>query len=317
MKKALSALALILFSFIYAQELGKDVSLSKNWITAINLNDNELRLSNGSITNNLNKSTRRLSLDYYLSQTPLDASNPEITGFFMVSKNPIKAIGRNSSISGISLQNKMKQTPEDGIYYQILVLTETNGNIKDIVQLRNQVTIANGSLQSDNATPKDNTAVVEGNSAKETSERASQTDMSGVTDMSQPTKLTIRPDNSISLEKEWKIEIDFKNFMVNIIGGDIANNKLEDANGIILDVYLTKDDQTTFTSNFEGIHISKAPLQQTLGKAKRMTGAKIKTNLRAVPPSGTYYLLLTISEADASGNQVVLNSRTFQNPITF
>lgn len=317
MKKALSALALILFSIIYAQELGKEVSLSKNWITVINLNDNELRLSNGSITNNLNKSTRKLSLDYYLSKTPFDASNPEIMGFFMVSKNPISSINRNASISGISLKNKMKQTPEDGLYYQILVLTEINGDVKDIVQLRNQITIEDGSLQSSKEAPKDNTVITDNTQTTETSERVSQTDMSGVTDITKPTKLTIRPDNSISLEKEWKIEIDFKNFMVNILGGDIANNKLEDAKGIILDVFLTKDDQTTFTSNFEGIHISKAPLQQTLVKAKRMTGAKIKTNLRAIPPSGTYYLLLTISEMDKDGNQVVINSRTFQNPITF
>lgn len=314
MKKALSALALILFSFIYAQDLGKEISVSKNWITVINLDGNELRLSNGSISNHQNKSTRKLSLDFYLSKNPYDNANPDDLGV-LVAKNPINSLNRNSSISGISLVNSIKQIPEDGVYYQILVLNEGNGNVRDIAQLRSQIVIENGKL-SPKKDDKNTDVSVADNSTTEP-KRTPQADMSGVTDITTPTKLTIRPDNSISLEKEWKIEIDFKEFMVNIIGGDIANNKMEDANGVILDVFLTKDNQTTFTSNFEGIHISKAPLQQTLAKAKRMTGAKIKTNLRAIPPSGTYYLLLTISETDKDGNQVVINSRTFQNPITF
>ncbi|SMC60018.1 hypothetical protein [Moheibacter sediminis] len=307
MKKALSALALILLSFINAQELGKEVSVSKNWMSVVNLDGNELRLSNGSVSNHLNKSTKKLSLDFYLSQNPYDVSNPDSYGI-LIAKNPVNSLNRNASISGISLQNRIKQVPEDGIYYQILVLTDVNGGVKDLTQLRSQIIIKNGKLQ-----PKkevDNTEI------NKTPNNTSRTDMSGVTDLSKPTKLTIKSDNSISLENEWKIEIDFKNFMVKIIGGDMANNKSENTGKIVLDVFLTKDNQTVFSSNFEGIQIAMVPLDP-IENAKKLIGASIKTNLRAIPPSGTYYLLLTVSELDDSGNQIVVNSKTFKNPITF
>lgn len=308
MKKALSAVALILLSFINAQELGKEISVSKNWISVINLDGNELKLSNGSISNQLNKSTRKLSLDFYLSENPYDASNPDSFGI-LIAKNPINSLNRNATISGISLQNKIKQVPNDGTYYQILVLTEVNGNVKDITQLRSQILIKNGKLQFKIESEK---SEINNNKTPNTS----KTDMSGVTDINKPTKLSVKMDNNITLQNEWKIEIDFKNFMVKIIGGDIANNTSKNTGNIVLDVFLTKDNQTEFTGNFQGIHIAKAPLD-SIENSKKLLGASIKTNLRAVPPSGTYYLLLTVSKLDASGNQTVVNSKTFKNPITF
>lgn len=307
MKKALSAVALILISFIYAQELGKEVSISKNWISVVNLEGNELKLSNGSITNHSGKSTKKFSLDFYLSRNPYDPSNPDLPGA-LIAKNPIKSLRKNSSISGISLQNKVKQIPQDGTYYQILVLSEVNGEIKDIVQLHNQIVVERGKMKP--------TKEVEETAQIINKNKKSETNMAGVTDITKPAKLTIREDKSITLEKEWKIEIDFKNFITKIIGGDIANNRSEKTSKIILDVYLTKDEQTKFSSNFQGLHIATAPMDPVEG-SKRLTGVSAKTNLRVIPPQGTYYLLLTISEIDKSGNPVVISSRTFKNPITF
>lgn len=312
MKKALSALALILFSFIYAQELGKELSVSKNWISVVNLDGNELKLSNGSITNNQNRSSRNLTLDFYLSQNPYDASNPDLLGI-LIAKNPVNSIRRNASISGISLQNKITQIPQDGTYYQILVLSEVNGDIKDITQLRSQIIVEKGKLKPKkeevNKTIQETKQIVY-------PDKKTETNFSGVTDITKPTKLIIRDDRSITLESEWKIEIDFKNFMTKIIGGDIANNKSSKTGKIILDVYLTKDQQTKFTENFQGLHIAKAPLDPIEG-SKRLRGASIKTNLRAIPPQGTHYLLLTVSEINKSGESVVISSKTFKNPITF
>lgn len=304
MKKALSIIMFTLFSIIYAQELGKEVSVTKNWISVIDTYNNELKLSNGSISNRTNKATKDLSLDFYLSENPVDFSNLGVYGT-LITKNPINSINRNSSISGITLQNTIKKLPADGTYYQILVLTEKNGDIKDIVQLSSKVFIENGKL----ITKNEKIAPVE------KTNNPSRTDMSGVTDITKPIKLKVVTDNKIILDKEWKINIDYKEFMVQLTGGKIRNNSSEKTNNLIIDVYLVKNNMSSINANFDGIHIGKIPLESMEGK-ETISKAVLKTNLRAIPPQGTYYIMLTVSETDNAGNAVVRSTKLFKNAIT-
>ncbi len=301
MKKALSAFVFVLFSLIHAQELGKEVSISKNWITSIN--NNNLSLSNGRIINHTDKSTNRLNLDYYLSSTKYNSSEPGINGI-LLAQSPINPINKNASISGVSIQNKIDILPQDGTYYQILSLSEYNGSIKDIVGLPRQIVIENGNLQF----KKDDDIF-----SRQSIKQINQT--MALTDLEKPIKLNVKSDNSILLEKEWKINIDYKEFMVMLIGGDIVNNTSENSNKLILDVYLAKENLYELKSNFEGVHIAKAPIDG-VANSKRLSNASIKTNLRAIPPQGTYYLLLTLSELDESGNPIIKDTKSFKNAIT-
>src|SRR5690606_21199433 len=185
--------------------------------------------------------TKSLSLDLYFSESALDPENLKLEGV-LVAKNPINSIKRNSSLSGISLQNSIKNNIPNGAYYQILALTDRDGNLLDLLQLRGGIRVQEGEIQA--YTPP--------------VEKKSSADMSGVTDLNKPVKLAVSNDNSITLEKNWNLDIDYKNFMINLTGGDIANNKTEQTGNIILDVFLTKDNQTSLTSNFDGMQIATA-----------------------------------------------------------
>lgn len=314
MKKALSAVALILFTLISAQELKtisfnvdninkSQIKISKNWTSAIQ--NKTLTISNGSVTNQTTSSSGRLKIEYYLSPGVLDLSSQKFEGF-LIADTPLRSIDRNTSSVGVIIKNTVNNLPPEGSYNPVLVLTNNSGNILDIIQLNGSIIIENGVISKEKIDQPSETKI---------DEKESKADKSGITDLNTPIKLNVNLDNSISLEKEWKINIDFKNFMVDLKGGDIANNTTQDSKNLIIDVYLSKGEAATLTSNFEGIHIAKAPLNPIL-KSKRAVGASIKTNLRAIPPQGTYHIIMTLSEVDDSGKAVVKNTKSFQNAVT-
>lgn len=310
MKNALFVIGLFCIPFLtFAQEtktisfeqadLAKsDFKISKNWTSTIQ--DKSLTISNGNISNKSNGNSGKLKLEYYLFNSPLNFSSNSINGF-LIAETPIRSINRNASSVGVIIKNTVRDLPPQGIYYPVLALSNSNGQILDLIQLSDLIVIENESMaKKQTEIPK--------------KENESKTDMSAVTDLNKPIKLNVDLDNSISLEKEWKINIDFKNFMINLNGGDIANNTATDSKKLILDVYLSKG-EPAFTSDFQGIHIAKAPLNP-IKKSKRTVGTSIKTNLRAIPPQGTYHIIMTLSEVDDSGKAIVKNTKSFQNAVT-
>src|SRR5690606_19429677 len=135
-------------------------------------------------------------------------------------KNPLKPIKGNNSISGISISNSMVNLPADGTYYQILILTDQSGTIKDAHNLNKQIVIESGKINFKEEEKKE--ALPQTVKSLDDVREINKTD--ALTDLNKPIKINALLDESLTLEKEWKINIDFANFMVNLTGGDIANN---------------------------------------------------------------------------------------------
>lgn len=283
-------------SFTFDKNNKSEFKISTNWNSSIQ--NKSLTISNGSISNKSNGNSGRLKLEYYLFASPLDNSTYNFEGF-LIAETPIRSIDKNASSVGIIIKNSVQNLPPDGAYYPVLSLTNSNGKVLDLIQLNDIIIIENENMAKKVIKAEDKKA-----------------DMSGLTDLNKPIKLNVNLDSSISLENEWKINIDFKNFMVDLKGGDIANNTTKDTKNLVVDVYLSKGEAATLTSNFEGIHIAKAPLENPIEKSKKATGVTIKTNLRAIPPQGTYHIIMTLSEVDDSGKAVVKNTKSFQNAVT-
>src|SRR5690606_25601835 len=110
-----------------------------------------------------------------------------------------------------------------------------------------------------------------------------ETNFEGVTDPNKPIELVVQNDNSLVLDGEWKVEIDFKNFMVSILGGNIINNTANDVKKFKIDVYLTNEKISSISQNFDGLQIASVPFEQVIPGNSKAIDTSIKTNLRAIP----------------------------------
>lgn len=129
-------------------------------------------------------------------------------------------------------------------------------------------------------------------------------------------KITMNEDNSVILGKDWKIDIDFKNFKVNLTGGEISNLRPKEVKNTKIDVFLTKENQDIITKDFSGLRIASANLERSLEGHTKMIDTNVTTDLLQIPPQGTYYILLTLSIIDDEGNWSVKNKRAFTETIT-
>lgn len=325
MKKALFVIGLFLSVFVTAQELRTvsfdrdqlnktEIKLSATWNSDIV--NKSLSIYNGNISNRSNGSTGGLRLEYYLAPGKVNLSENQLTGYF-IAQTPINNINRNTSAIGVSIRNTVTNLPPDGNYYPVLVLTNSNGRILDIFQMDGIIEIRNNSMHQSNivqAEPIEDKIESVPVPVK-TEEKRTATNMSAVTDINKPVKLNVRIDKNIVFEKDWKLEIDYKEFMVSLAGGDIANNTNANTGKLIVDVYFTKDRQADFSSNFNGILVASAPVDPVGGQMK-LSSVSIRTNLRAVPPQGVYYMVMTLSEVEDSGKTVLKSFRPFKNPVT-
>ena len=308
MKKQLFAIAFVsmLANFLFAQEL-KSVNystnemneskmmLSENWSTQIQ--DNEVLIYNGNIKNGSNSTIKNLNIELYLSPKDAKKTAGVINGYALTSV-PFKSIAKNSSLVGVNIKSEVKEIPPSGIYEPILVLTDKNGKVLSFQKVKNSIESKGGNLAIYNVpvTP-------EGTTAKKP-------------DLYPTVKMDIKEDNSVALEKEWQVEVDFKNFLVKVIGGDISNKTNQDLNNLVLDVFLTKENQTKIDSNFDAVHIASAELEK-IEKYKKFVDTTVTTNLTRIPENGTYHILLTLSVKDDKGNPVVRTKRAFLDTISF
>ena len=306
MKKLLitTSLVIVLGGTSLAQELktvtlnsskiaSSPIALSDNWVTQIK--DNSVLIYNGRIDNNSSNDVKDLKLAMYLIGESSNYSKGEIEGY-LVSSVPLKKIEQNSNLVGVNIKSAVKNLPPDGKYKSVLVLTDKRGDVVTYKETKGLVEAKNGEIAlyrepvEIKSMPKPN--------------------------LEPRVEIDLKEDNAIALEKDWKIDIDFKNFMVNVIGGDISNNTGENFDNIVLDVYLTKENQAKITKSFDGLLIASADLNK-IEANKKMVDTSVKTNMKAIPQSGTYHILVTVSSKDGNGNAVVRNKRAFYNTITF
>lgn len=272
------------------------LTLSENWRALIE--NNSVMIYNGNIKNESSDNAKNLNVELYLTPKDSEQTAGTIQGYHLT-KVPFKTVAKNSSLAGVNIKSEIKQIPPAGLYDPILVLTNKDGKVLNYHKVGNTIESKDGSLAVYNAPVK-----VEGVVERKP-------------DLHPVVKIDVKEDNSVVLEKEWKVEVDFKNFMVKVIGGDITNRTDKDLNNMILDVFLTKENQSVIDSNFEGVRIASAELDQKIESFKKFVDTTITTNLTTIPQNGTYHILLTLSVKDEKGNPVVRTKRAFANTISF
>lgn len=136
-------------------------------------------------------------------------------------------------------------------------------------------------------------------------------------DLNSTYKMAVANDNSLAFNGAWKVEINPKDFMVNVKGGTLSNISENDAQNLTIDVFLIDEKVINLeNSEFNGVKISSANIG-SMGAKQNYNNFGVKTNLTTIPNSGNYYILLTVSSTDKDGNQVVRSSRTFENQVVF
>lgn len=306
--------SLLFFGFLNAQEL-KTVSfsdielnqsqllLSEYWKT--NIDKINLTISSGIIKNESKKNIRNLQLDLYLLPHGNDVNNNTFSAYHITTVN-FPSIRKNSSLAGISIKGELVETPPNGLYDPVLVLSN-KGKVVSIHKV-DEILEQNRGVFSFYSEPiKKNTLP----STKGTVLQNADSNLNPVV------KIEVVDDNSVSIDKEWKVDIDFKNFLVKLTGGDIANNTSNNFNNLVLNVFLTQDNQTKIDTNFNGLLIASADVEKPIEKNTRFVDANITTNLQQIPAQGTYYVLMTLSVKDSEGNLQVRSKRAFPNPVSF
>ncbi|MFA5618758.1 MAG: hypothetical protein WDA08_00480 [Weeksellaceae bacterium] len=278
-------------------ELGQDqLTLTQNWKSYIS--GNSLMIFNGNIRNASNINSKRLFLNLYLVLKPADIASGSFQGYH-VAQVPFDRVPSNSTLSQVDVRGAITDIPPEGDYESILVLTDRGGSIYDVKKVEySSIESRAGKL----AVHYDPIPEVEPVATRPPAHVKQSMDL--------------QEDTSIQIQKEWKIEIDFKDWMVNMVGGDIANMSNEDLKNVKIDLFLTKDDQSVILSDFQGIRIASAVLG-TVEKNKKYIDTTIKTNLEQAPKNGTYHILMTLTANDSSGAQVVKTKRAFAETISF
>ncbi len=306
MKKIILFFTIVVSNLAFGQEIlsinqndlaNSTLKLSHDWM--LEIDNQQATIKNGKISNSSSQSSGKMNLELYFSSAPLDLNSDQMEGF-LVSTFNLKAIKGNSSFAGVNIQFKDQKIPSDGKYFPVLLLTQS-GKIKDIVQINRRLKVQNNIVSIFNEIEE----------AKNTT-----TDTSGITDPNAPVEITVKNDNSITLEGEWKLDIDFKNFLVSILGGNIANNSSQDVDHLKIDVFLTKEKQTAISQNFDGLLIGSVPFESPIKAKNTFVDTSLKTNLRAIPSEGQYYILMTVSEIGSDGKTYMKSYRAFENPIT-
>ena len=129
-------------------------------------------------------------------------------------------------------------------------------------------------------------------------------------------KIKTAIDNSVSLDKEWEVGIDFKEAVVTINGGNISNKNNFKVNDLTLNVYLTKDNITQINQDFEGVQIASANIGD-IESLKTFVGTSVTAGLINIPQNGTYYILLTLSTDNGEGEQVIKSGKNFAKAVSF
>lgn len=129
---------------------------------------------------------------------------------------------------------------------------------------------------------------------------------------------TIGNFTNITLDGKWSVELDLKTKDVFIkgSGNKISNKNPQKTNDLKIALYYTKDFYDG-KSDLKGFEIFNSPLDPIAAKSY-INEPKIKSNYFNKVPKGDYYLVLVLTEKDATdGIFKVKSFRTFENLFKF
>lgn len=353
MKKSLLTIASFILLFVnsYSQSLesiyvdNDEVANAKllftnDWVAEIE--NDFVYVYNGRIENKSNTEYKNLTLSLYLMPEK-SLQTTDVIQVYFINSVSLNSFPNSSSLGGINLKKHISNSLPSIAYKPILVIRDKRGTLlsykildKYLFEAKDGGLIASSSVETTEITPvevadlpndvksdviKENTytripesKLVETNITKpeELSEKVTpktKQDLYPIYDF------TEQLSDSIKMEKDWKVEINFPTTMVSIKGGDILNTTQRDLQNVTLKVYISKSELEENTTSFEGLVIAEADLKE-LKSSSKMTGLNIMTDLLSIPQGGTYYMFLTLSEKNENEKDIIRAKKMFTKSIT-
>lgn len=295
------------------------ISFSDNWKTDIELNN--VNVYSGQIQNISSKNYKNLILNLYLLPVGHNFNDNSFQGYLLTETN-FKRLDRNSKLIAVNILSQINQTPPDGLYNPVLVMTNQSGKVMAFKVLPTKVTTHDGvtfigdSKISKPQIAENETPVQEIKNETEVIKKDIPQQKIIKQDPDSVVKIKTAIDNSVSLDKEWEVGIDFKEAVVTINGGNISNKNNFKVNDLTLNVYLTKDNITQINQDFEGVQIASANIGD-IESLKTFVGTSVTAGLINIPQNGTYYILLTLSTDNGEGEQVIKSGKNFAKAVSF
>lgn len=314
--KVLITSIISLSSLTYAQEDFKIIDLPQNYGQRFELlgnwtikNDKTSFVINGSQIRNITKSrSTDLALDVYFVPAATNQSIYALPNRLNKETNLGQIEGNNNSINNIRISfvsndiNKLT----NGIYNAVVVIKDKKtGEAKNHKILKQNFKYENNVLSLDTPTQPTNTYLFPGEKADNKLTNIYSTVKSSV-------DLTYNQDQ-IVLDGKWNLDVDFSTFSVDISGVDnsIQNKKSTPTNKMKLLVYFTENEPKDYTT-IEGYELLNVDIR-SISASSQLKNTKIKTNITKNIPSGKYYPLLILTEADQDGNYKVKSVKKFYN----
>lgn len=279
-----------------------------------NNEDNKSFVINGSqIINNTNSRSNDLELTvHFIPVDPEKKSTVRIDANKLTHKLNKETVlgqvdGNRNSFNNIRIaftQLEISYLPH-GSYKTIVVLRDKNTKeIKNYKVLDNRLEYIDDHYEL----VKENSYMINGEKADNTLSNVYSTVKSSLS-------LAYVPNQKV-LAGDWKLDVDFSTLSVVINGNNnsIQNKTLSDTNELKLLVYFSENPANEFTT-VEGYELLNVDIKP-ISKISELKNPVIKTNITKAIPSGEYYPILVLTEADENGEYKVKSAIRFTDKYT-
>ncbi|MBS7332740.1 hypothetical protein [Faecalibacter bovis] len=271
---------------------------------------NNSYIINGSqIMNNTNTLSNDLGIEVYFVPTQSKYSIKELPN--KLNKETVlgKIEGNRTSFNNVRIQFSQKEmehlTP--GSYNTVLVLRDLKTKeIKNYNVLNNTFRFVDEQFRLVDETSTN--YLLNGEKADNTLSNIYSTVKSSIS-------LAYVPNQKV-LAGEWKLDVDFATLTVNIDGtnNSIQNRTQKDTNNLKLLVYFSETPAAEYAT-VEGYELLNVDIKP-ISKGSELRNPVIKTNITKPIPSGEYYPILVLTEADENGDYKVKSAIRFAEKYT-
>lgn len=268
-----------------------ELKLTNDW--SYNLINNQLTVSEGTVSNLTNQTLKDLNLKLFLAPTDVKQSKSSIMAF-PAAEASIKKLKSKENRTDIQLKTPETLKVTDGNYEIHLVLFNKSGKVLDYVNTHKKVNFQNGKWVE---------GVKEGISKTENQPKTNY-------------KLEVKAEKLLKFEKEWKFETKFDSNQIKLTGGSVANYGNNPVSDLVINVFLTKERENSIHSDFKGILIASAQLGE-LNASSRADVQQITTNLIQHATKGEYYILMTLGVIGENGSYQIYDTRSFETKVAF
>lgn len=271
--------------------------------------NNSYIIHGSQIMNNTNSSSNDLGIDVYFVPTQSKYSINQLPNKLNKETKLGKIEGNRTSFNNVRIQFSQKEmehlTP--GSYNAVLVLKDLKtGEIKNYNVLNNTFRYVDEQFRLVDETSTN--YLLNGEKADNTLSNIYSTVKSSLS-------LAYTPNQKV-LAGNWKLDVDFATLSVVIEGtnNSIQNKTSEDTNNLKLLVYFSESPAAEY-STVEGYELLNVDIKP-ISKNSELKNPVIKTNITKPLPSGDYYPILVLTEADENGEYKVKSAVRFAEKYT-